>query len=211
MSDSTTAPGPATQDTLLGRVVLCQVHTDRMVNSGVYDASMIVPVDELWLSEDGVVGVADTQVLVHAHHRLHPNKYRAVNQKDFRPNRLISIGFTGHHELICDRFGPADLGIGAEDVIVETDRRINLDELAGGVEIRSETGNVRLDGVAVAKPCVPFTKYLLGDQDAADDLVGPNREFLNDGMRGFVFGLAGYVEPALVAAGAEVWACASPD
>lgn len=192
--------------TLLGRIVLCQIHTDRMVNSGVYHAEMITPVDELWLSEDGVVGVAETQVLVHAHHRLHPNKYRAENKKDFRPNRLVSIGFTGHHDLMCDRFGPADLGIGAEDVIVETDRRVNLDELAGGVEIRSEAGTVRLDGAAVAKPCVPFTKYLLKDQGAADELVVPNRAFLEDGMRGFIFGLAGHAEPARVAVGAEVWA-----
>lgn len=196
--------------TFLGKIVLCQVHTDRMVNNGVYDASLIKGVDELWLTEDGVMGTSGSDVYVHAHHRLHPNKYRSVNKKEFRPNRLISIGFTGHYKLMSERFGWMRLGIAAEDVVVDLDRRVALDEIAGGVEVRTANGGVvPLGAAAVAKPCVPFTKYLLDDQHAPDNEVGPNRAFLEDGMRGFIFGLEGHTESSRLAVGDEVWAVSS--
>lgn len=190
---------------LLGSITLCQIHRDRMVNSGRYHDELLTPVDELWLGEDGVVGVADDASYVHAHHRLHPNKTRAENRKELRPNRLLSIGFTGHYDLIAERFGQAPVGIGAEDIIVDLRERVELDRLAGGVEIRTADGVVELSGAAVAKPCVPFTKFLLGDQDAADDVVAPNRAFLEDGMRGFIFGLEGKTEPVRITVGDEVW------
>jgi len=191
---------------LLGTIALTQIHRDRMVNSGRYHDDLLTPVEELWLGEDGVVGVSGDNVYLHGHHRLHPNKRRAENAKDFRPNRLLSIGFTGHYALVADRFGEVPLGIAAEDVIVEHDGRVELDQLTGGVEIRTADGVIELADAAVAKPCVPYTKFLLGDQDAADEVVAPNRAFLEEGMRGFVFGLEGKTEPVRIAVGDEVWA-----
>lgn len=189
----------------LGEVTLVQVHVDRMVKAGRYHDELIEQVEELWLSVDGVLGCRGPEVLVHAHHRQHPNKTRAT-PREFRPNRLLSIGFTGHHRLTVEQFRPVPLGSAAEDVIVACDRRVNLAELAGGVQVRRGTDIIELDGAAVAKPCVPYTKFLLDDQDAADDVVAPNRAFLDDGMRGFIFGLANQDAPASIRVGDEVWA-----
>lgn len=191
---------------LLGTIASCQIHTERMVNDGYYDASLRLPVDELWLSADGVVGVAGRQALLHAHHRLHPNKVRAENPKKFLPNRLLSIGFTGHTRMISERFRPVPPGIAAEDIMVDCDREVDLSELAEGVQIRSSAGAIDLNDAAIAKPCVPFTKFLLDDQDAPDDVVAPNRAFLDGGIRGFIFGLAHLGEPAVLKPGDEVWA-----
>lgn len=190
---------------LLGKVVRVQVHTDRMVSDGHYHHELVEQVDELWLSHDGVLGCRGSDVLVHGHHRLHPNKSRA-NAREFRPNRLLSIGFTSHHNMIVERFGSQSLGSAAEDVMVECGRQVTLDELAGGVQIRRAGEIVDLVGAAVAKPCVPYTKFLLGDANAAPDVVAPNRAFLEDGMRGFVFGLANQTSPTSIVVGDEVWA-----
>lgn len=191
--------------TRLGKVVQLQVHTDRMVRDGHYHHELIEQVDELWLGVDGVLGSRGSDVLVHAHHRLHPNKSGA-DARDFRPNRLLSIGFTGHHDLIVDRFGSKLLGSAAEDVMVDCGRRVVLDDLSGGVQIRRDGAAIDLVGAAVAKPCVPYTKFLLDDSDAAPEVVAPNRAFLEDGMRGFIFGLANQMTPVVIRAGDEVWA-----
>lgn len=192
----------------LGDVVQLQVHTDRMVTAGHYHHELIRPVDELWLSPDGVLGSSGSDVLVHAHHRMHPNKNRP-DAREYRPNRLLSIGFTGHHALTVDWFRDVPLGSAAEDVMVRCDRRVQLDELTGGVQIRRGEDVIDLVGAAVAKPCVPYTKYLLDDANADPGIVAPNRAFLDDGMRGFIFGLANQTEPVSIQVGDEVWAHAS--
>ena len=190
----------------LGPITLCQIHTERMVVDGRYVTDYLKPVERLWLTADGLVGDSNGLAALHAHHRHHPNKYRADNQRTFRPNRLLSIGFTGHERRRNERFGTQPSGIAAEDVVVDCDRVVDLSELEGGVRIRTAAGPIDLVGAAVAKPCVPFTKHLLGDQDAADDIVAPNRAFLDDGMRGFLFGLAQLDQPVAITVGDEVWA-----
>lgn len=191
--------------TLLGPVVTTQIHVDRMVNGGHYDDHLILEVDALWLGVDGVIGQLGDQSLLHAHHRLHPNKHRAERPRDYRPNRLLSIGFTGHYDQMAERFGAAPIGCAAEDIIVDCEGTISVEQLSGGVQLRREGQVVELDGVAVAKPCVPFTKWLLRDQDADDETVAPNRAFLDAGMRGFIMGLAGQHEPVAIRVGDELW------
>ena len=192
--------------TLLGPVVKTQIHVDRMVTDGRYEDHKILEVDELWLAEDGVIGQVGEQLILHGHHRLHPNKTWGDRPRDFRPNRLLSIGFTGHYDQMQERFGEAPLGCAAEDIIVDCAGTVSVDQLSGGVQLRRDGQTVELAGVAVAKPCVPFTKWLLKDQDAADDVVAPNRAFLEAGMRGFVMGLAGQTEPVAIRVGDELWA-----
>lgn len=192
--------------TRLGPVVRTQIHTDRMVDDGRYHHDLIVEADELWLGPDGVIGQVDGRSVLHGHHRLHPNKTRAENPKGYRPNRLLSFGFTGHYTLMADRFGAAPVGCAAEDVIVEHAGQVTLDMLSGGLEVRRGERSIAFEGVAVAKPCVPFTKYLLDDQDADDDTVAPNRAFLEAGMRGFIVGLANHTDLVDVRVGDEVWA-----
>lgn len=192
--------------TLLGTVVKTQIHVDRMVTAGRYEDHKILEVDELWLGVDGVIGQLGGQSLLHAHHRLHPNKTWGERPRDYRPNRLLSIGFTGHYAQMAERFGSAPIGCAAEDIIVDRAGTVSVDALSGGVQLRRDGQVVELSGVAVAKPCVPFTKWLLQDQDAGDETVAPNRAFLEAGMRGFIMGLADQHEPVAIRVGDELWA-----
>lgn len=191
----------------LGKIILCQIHTDRMVRDGVYEHTLMRKADALWLSPDGVVGMIDGQAVLHAHHRLHPTRQVGATQKhrDFLPHRLLSFGFTSHYAAMADRFGAAPLGCAAEDIIVEYDDVVSLDALQQGVQVRRGDDAIDLIDPAVAKPCVPFTKYLLEDQGMAEDRVAPHRAFLDDGMRGFIVGLANHVEPVQIATGDEFW------
>ena len=141
--------------------------------------------------------------MLNHHHRLNPKR------KVWRANRLLSIGFTSHYAAVRDRFGNGRLGCAAENVIVEHDRIVTVDDLAGGVQIRSADGDVVVDlePATVAKPCVPYTKYLLDDYDADDETVAPHRDFLDGGMRGFVLGLndIGIDEPVTIRPGDQLW------
>jgi hypothetical protein len=192
--------------TFLGPVVLTQIHTDRMIEKGRYLDELIAPADRLWLSADGVVADIDGRAVLSAHHRLHPNKYRDDNTKNYLPHRLLSFGFTGHYDLTAAHFGQAPLGCAAEDVIVEHPDRVLPEQVAGGMQVRRGDRVVELEGAEVAKPCVPYTKWLLNDQDADDETVAPNRAFLGDGMRGYILGLADRDEIIDIAPGDEVWA-----
>jgi hypothetical protein len=169
----------------LGTIVKCQVSAQGLIQNKRYIESDIVDAEALHLGVDGVVGWCDGRAVLNHHHRLNPRL------GTFKPKRLLSVGFTGHYAAMAERFGSAPIGCAAENVIVDCDRIVTPEEMAGGLQVRSSDGGViELEPAAVAKPCVPFTKYLLQNQDASDDQVAPNRAFLDDGMRGFVLGLA---------------------
>jgi len=191
----------------LGAVVLCQVHTDRMVRDGVYEHKLLTEVDALWLGPDGVVGAIEDQAILHAHHRLHPTRTVGMTEKHrtYLPHRLLSFGFTGHYDLMAEHFGAAPVGCAAEDIIVASDGRVDLDQVSRGVQIRRGDRVIDLIDAAVAKPCVAFTKYLLGDQQRPDERVAPHRAFLDDGMRGYIVGLANQQQTVDIAVGDEFW------
>ena len=194
--------------TKLGAIVLCQIHTDRMVLDGVYRDELREAADALWLSPDGVVGAIDGQAVLHAHHRLHPTRTIGTTEKHrtYLPHRLLSFGFTSHYAAMADRFGDAPLGCAAEDIVVEFDNDVvPLHQVSGGVQIRRDDRIIDLVEPAVAKPCVPFTKFLLGDQATPEDKVAPHRAFLDHGMRGFIVGLATATEPIDIVVGDEFW------
>ncbi|MEM7273027.1 MAG: hypothetical protein AAF547_08120 [Actinomycetota bacterium] len=185
----------------LGTVVKCQISARGLIQEKRYVAADIVDADELHLGPDGVVGWCAGRAVLNHHHRLNPR------MTTWKPHRLLSVGFTGHYAAMAERFGEARLGSAAENVIVDCDRIVPLDEVAPGLQVRCADGAViDLTGATVAKPCVPFTKFLLGDQDAPDETVAPNRAFLGDGMRGYVMGLADQTEPAVIRPGDELFA-----
>jgi len=194
----------------LGSIVLCQIHSDRMIHDEVYEDDRLVEAEALWLSPDGVVGVIDGQAVLHGHHRLHPTRTVGATQKHrtFLPHRLLSFGFTSHYAAMTEHFGAAPLGCAGEDIIVHFDQMVTLDQVSGGVQIRRGERFIDLVDAAVATPCVPFTKYLLGDQAATSDKIARHRAFLEDGMRGFIVGLANQVEPVEIAVGDEFWVSA---
>ncbi len=194
--------------TSLGTIVKCQVSARGLIQEKRYIETDIVDAQELHLGVDGVVGWCHGRAVLNHHHRLNP----LVGT--FKPKRLLSVGFTGHYSAMAERFGTARLGCAAENVIVDCDRIITPEEMAGGLQVRSADGGViELEPAAVAKPCVPFTKYMLQNQDASDEEVVPNRAFLENGMRGFVLGLAnqpaahpdGQPTTAVIRPGDEFW------
>ena len=191
----------------LGSIVLCQIHTDRMVHDGVYRDELLSDVDSLWLSPDGVIGLRGEEAVLQAHHRLHPTRTIGTTEKHrtYLPHRLLSFGFTGHYDAMAEHFGLVAMGCAAEDIIVGYDGIVSLDQVSGGVQIRRGERVIDLVGADVAKPCVPFTKYLLRDQLTPEDKVAPHRAFLDEGMRGFIVGLAEHREPVDIAVGDEFW------
>lgn len=184
---------------LLGTIVKCQVSAQGLIRDGRYIDGDILDAAELHVDADGVVGWCDGRAVLHHHHRLNPRR------RSWRPDRLLSIGFTGHYHTMAERFGAAPLGCGAENIIVDCDRILTADDLTS-LQLRTTAGaTIDLEPAVVAQPCVPFTRFLLADPDAADEVVAPNRAFLGHGMRGFVFGLADVTEPVMVAPGDELW------
>ena len=121
------------------------------------------------------------------------------------PDRVISVGFTSHYALMAQHFGWANTGDAGENIIVATDRRITLDQVAGGIIIRRPDRDLELKGAAVAEPCVPFTRFRLDDQSTPLDDVKAHREFLRHGMRGYVMGLANLDAAVEVSVGDEVY------
>ncbi len=171
----------------IGEIVLLQIQKEQLV-VGVrpdrsYRTGPLVSVDALTLSPDGVVARIDGGWVVDRHHTAHP----ANIQPDL--GRLLSVGFTGHYDRMAADFDAVRLGVGGENVIVATPDRVDLSRIGPGVVIRTAAGDIATDVAAIAEPCIPFTRFLLGDRDATSAEVTTKRERLRGGMRGFVMGL----------------------
>lgn len=168
---------------LLGEVVRTQIHRAEVVHDGIYDAPQIARTDSLWITPSGVVGVVGGRAELDSHHRDHPRLGR------FRPGRQLSVGFTGHYRLMAERFGDVAAGIAAENVLVAHDGRVAESDLGGGLMVETPAGRYELAAAKIARPCVPFTRFLLGSGEPDDQVVSEHRAFLQDGMRGYVLAL----------------------
>jgi hypothetical protein len=139
--------------------------------------------------------------LLDVHHVAYPMERQGAP-------RALSIGFTGHYDLMRERFGDrVSDGVAAENVIVENDRRVRFGDVAAGLVIQTENGpQIELAGAAVAKPCRQFTSYLLGlSEMASRDQIEEDLDFLGEGMRGFVMAAPEVAAPVEFAVGDEVW------
>lgn len=172
---------------LLGEIVRLQVQTASLKVPGgrfrAYDPATILPVPALALDDGGACGIeANGSRIADIHHRDHPDsKYRGENP--------LSIGLTGHYDLIRGRFGPAIVdGIAGENMLIGHDGRIDLDDLAWGVVIERTSGErIELEEITVAAPCVEFSRYVMGypPDRAPDRTVTETLQFLHEGLRGF--------------------------
>lgn len=167
----------------IGTVVRTQLHRAEIVHDGWYDVAHLAVADELMLSAQGVVGLIDGQEVLDYHHKDHPELRR------WNPGRLLSIGFLGHYEAMRNKFGEVPTGIAAENVLVDSPEIWTDSQLSRGIKIVGQEGETILVDAAVAKPCNPFTRFLLGDGHS-DEVVAEHRRFLGEGMRGFVMDLA---------------------
>ena len=172
---------------LLGPIRHLQIQTETLRigvrPNRVYRTGPLASVTALVLSPEGPIAKINGGWTLDRHHTAHP--------ANAQPNldRLLSVGFTSHYAAMAKHFGSATVGDAGENLIVETDTIITEDQIAGGLMIERPGGNIELHEPAVAEPCVPFTRYRLGDPEADLDVVEPNREFLRGGMRGYVMGL----------------------
>jgi len=116
------------------------------------------------------------------------------------------MGFSEHYDRMAERFGSAPLGCAGENIIVGSDRRIDLEDLVGTVVIRGEFGGARLTGASVAAPCLEFTSFLLGRPDVGSiEEIGDDRAFLHQGRRGYILEVAQLDRSYPVRLGDEVW------
>ncbi len=168
----------------IGHIILVQIQpaSIKVGKPERYDPTRLLVVDELLLSQSGVVGVtSDGQHIVDVHNAHHP-------ETKSRGDNGFSIGFTSHYESMRCRFGKhiADACAG-ENVLVETERMFSPSDLHCGLAIQqTRTGEfIFLTDIEPVVPCLPFSTY------AANRLLEPNEvketlQFLMDGRRGFL-------------------------
>lgn len=165
----------------IGSIARLQIQTLPIKRKGDgYLPQYIVPIDTAAVDAWGMMGRDGDRWIVDAHHKSHPAS-RAGGR------RPLSIGFTGHYELIGERFESAPLGIAGENIIIEGPA-LTLDELGEGLVIETRSGDeVLLDRPRVAAPCLEFTSFMLGlDRVASLDEVKDDLAALHDGRRGFI-------------------------
>jgi len=178
--------GTLAEWTDIGEIILLQIQTGEMTGQGGYDLNLLISAEVLRLTPDGVLGLSNGAWIADRHHRYHPAA------RYWRATETLSFGFTSHYEHMWDLFRSTELGAAGENVIVVADRMLELDDIAGGMRIESDDGQIELLGPEIAQPCVEFTRFMTSRPDAsARDLKG-DREKLGNGVRGFV---AGATEP----------------
>lgn len=169
----------------IGEIVLLQIQTGEMTGLGGYDSSMLVPVDTLRLTSDGVFGLSEGAWIVDRHHRHHPAA------RYWRAGETLSFGFTSHYDHMWELFRHTALGAGGENVIVAADEMISLVDIAGGMRVETSDGQVELSEPEIAAPCVEFTRFMTSRPVASVRELKVDREKLANGVRGFVVGIGG--------------------
>lgn len=169
-----------------GRIVRLQIQRSSLKTgekpNRVYDPAPILGVDRLAVSPDGVLGWGpDRSWVVDIHHRAHPNT------KNEDGEHGVSVGFTAHYRAMRTRLGErVALGCAGENIIAETERRLALEDVRGGLAVLGADGRelLRLQVLDAAHPCRPFTGWALGRTVDPDELKS-HLQFLDGGMRGF--------------------------
>ncbi len=163
-----------------------------------YDPTPLREVAALTVTAEGVMAPGkDGDQIVDVHHRDHPASKQRLGVN------ALSIGFTAHYAAMRDRFGVhLSDGIAGENILVETERMLREEDLAGGVTIETQGGaSVPLQRIVVAAPCVEFSRYVLRfpDDHRPDATVTEALQFLHQGMRGYYASYEG--EPVLIRVG----------
>jgi len=170
---------------VVGQVVKLQVQRNRLRTGDKYSLDHLSEVSALRLTPDGAIGFDGASWVIDCHHRAHPS---AV---PYKPERVLSIGFSSHYEYMWRMFEPIPFGAAGENLIVQTDRLIRLEDVKRGIRIESSTDTALIRTVAVAEPCVAFTRLVTGRPDARAADILEERNCLREGVRGFVMALDG--------------------
>lgn len=184
----------------IGSIVRLQVQTLPIKKKGEgYLPQYILPVETAAVDSWGMLGRHGDQWIIDAHHKSHPAS-RAGGR------RPLSVGFTGHYQLMDERFDDAPLGIAGENIIVEGPA-LALSELGEGLIVKTRSGDyVQLDRPRVAAPCLEFTSFMLGlDHVAPLDEIEDDLAALHDGRRGFIVAADHQAQPIDLSVGDTVY------
>lgn len=184
----------------IGQIVRLQVQKIPIKVKGIgYLPHEILAVPTAAIDAWGMVGAHEGTWVVDAHHKAHPAS-RAGGR------RPLSIGFTGHYDLMAERFGETPLGVAGENIIVDGSP-LTLSELGEGVMVETSDGElIALERPRVAAPCVEFTSFMLGLDSVAllADIEGPLAD-LHDGRRGFIVAADHLPTSVTIAVGDQVF------
>jgi hypothetical protein len=184
-------------ETKIGEIALLQVHGDEVKLRHRYDPTPLIQVDEASVDVNGMLGWTGSAWVVDVHHMAWPNP---------GPRRPLSIGFTSHYDKMRDRYWDIALGAAAENVIVATDRVLELGDLGERIIVRGEDREVVLLPVKVAKPCLQFTSYMLELNEVGEyERLRGDLDFLGAGTRGFIVTMDEEVAPTRLRVGDEVF------
>ncbi len=168
----------------IGSVTLLQISTEKLITNDpagrTYDVESLVQVPSFMVGTSGVIAQLDGGWVLNRRHAAHPAA--TVKHDD---DRVLSIGFRSHYE----RMGTGvPLGVAGENIVVETGERIHPEDVAAGFVIRTSGGDLELDPPKPLTPCVPFAKFIMGDQQATEREVSEVLDRLRGGIRGFGMG-----------------------
>lgn len=181
----------------IGEVALLQVHGDLLKSPDRFDPASLIRVDEASVDSDGMLGWTGSGWIVDVHHRAWPGR---------GGRRPLSIGFTGHYDEMWSHFRQVPLGAAGENIVVKADGVFKTADLGDHIIVRGHDGEVTLTSPKVAKPCLPFTSYMLDLPEVGSlQEIGYDLKFLDDGMRGFIVGVDESAEPFRIRVGDEVF------
>ncbi|CAN5640352.1 hypothetical protein BH24CHL1_BH24CHL1_17130 [soil metagenome] len=169
----------------IGRITQLQIQTSSLKVEGeprrYYTPEPIRGVEALTISEGRITGLVDGRETVDVHSAAHPESRNRGN------GNMLSVVFTGHYEILRERYGEHMLqGIAGENILVEYDRRLELSDVENGLVIKGQDGRrIAFDTVSVAHPCVEFSRFALDDLNAPAKQVSETLKFLDNGTRGF--------------------------
>jgi hypothetical protein len=189
----------------LGKIVRLQIQRSPLKvgqkPNRVYDPAPILAVDTLTLTPHGALArLPEGAALLDVHHAHHPQTRNSGGVN------ALSVGFTFHYAAVRARYGDHVVdGCAGENILIETERRVTLDDIAGGLAVQPAGGNspVWLRVNEIAAPCRPFSGFVSHVTEAA--VVKETLQFLDDGLRGFYCALA-HDRPVTIAVGDEVFA-----
>jgi hypothetical protein len=182
----------------IGRVVRLQVHAEPLKRDGAYVPDALVAVDRAVVNADGMLGWNGNGWIIDTHHSAHPRAKGGGR-------RVLSIGFTGHYDVMAARFESVPIGIAGENIVVDGPA-LAEEQIQDGLVIRGPDGTeVELRSPKAAVACTGFTSYLLGSDDVlGHEEVNDELAFLSSGTRGFILSLDHIERPVEVHVGDEV-------
>jgi hypothetical protein len=186
----------------LGKIVRLQIQRSSLKIGAKpnrqYDPAPLLPVKQLTLTPLGALAhTVEGQAILDVHHAQHPQTH---NNGNVNP---LSVNFTSHYEMMKAEYGGHLWnGCAGENILVETLTHVKLEHLTRGLAIQRQAGGdlVWLREALVARPCRPFSGYVMG---GAESLVKEALQFLDDGMRGFYCQLA-HDQPVTISIGDTV-------